>query len=67
MPSIQVLKEKYNNLEKDLNDLKSAFNSWVVVPGDGGAALKAASASWAGQTVTLTQANEIENEKVKHG
>jgi len=58
---------KLNKLENDLNTLKSAFASWVVVPSDGGAALKASTAAWSGQTIPATTTLDIENSSVKHG
>lgn len=59
---------KLNNLESDLNSLKTIFStSWVVVPSDGGAALKVAAATWAGQTFTPTTAANIQSTTVKHG
>ena len=36
------LVQKLNTIEADINNLKAIFASWVVVPTDGGAALKAA-------------------------
>ncbi|MPM68723.1 hypothetical protein SDC9_115657 [bioreactor metagenome] len=58
---------KLNALESDLNSLKTAFSSWVVVPSDGGAALKAITATWAAQQLTSTNATELENSTIKHG
>lgn len=59
---------KLNNLESDLNNLKTIFSTtWIVVPSDGGAALKTAAASWAGQTLTPTTAANIQSTTVKHG
>lgn len=58
---------KLNNLENDLNTLKTAFTSWVTVPNDGGAALKTISATWAGQTFTPTTENNLQSTTVKHG
>ena len=50
---------KFNNtkavvdeIQSDIASLKSAFNSWIVIPSDGGAALKTSSASWAGTPLT---------------
>lgn len=57
---------KLNTIENDLNSLKAAFSSWVVVPADGGAALKTIAASWYGQTITPTLQTELEDTKVKH-
>ena len=39
---IDELVKKINDIESDINDLKQAFTTWVTVPNDGGAALKAA-------------------------
>ena len=62
-----TVQEKLNNLEDDLNNLKKAFTDWVVVPADGGAALKAIAATWAGQEITKTELPELENPAIKHG
>lgn len=64
---VNDLVQKLNKIEGDLNSLKTAFNSWVVVGGDGGAALKAISATWAAQSITPTQVSDIENTKAHHG
>lgn len=56
---------KINTIEKDLNALKNAFKTWVVTPYDGGAKLKAATATWSGASITLTKRADIENEKIK--
>jgi hypothetical protein len=61
------LTEKLNNLEQEFNTLKQAFNSWIVVPSDGGGALKTITSSWASQNLTPTQRKEIENISVNHG
>lgn len=59
---------KVNKIESDLNTLKTVFSTgWVVVAEDGGAALKAAAATWAAQTITPTTANDIQSTTVKHG
>lgn len=56
-----------NNLENDITNLKNAFTSWAVTPSDGGAALKLASASWAGSPITNTQASDLENTNITQG
>ena len=58
------LVEQLNNLENDLNILKTAFNAWAPVPNDGGAALKTISANWAGNSLSLSQESQIENKKI---
>jgi hypothetical protein len=52
-------------LKNDLNALKTAFQSWVTVSGDGGAALKAITATWFGQQLPAPNPNELVNLKVK--
>lgn len=56
--------EAFNNLQNDINELKTAFNSWVVVPNDGGGALKAVSSTWAATNVPVTTQSQIENTKI---
>jgi hypothetical protein len=64
--NVNDLVTKLNNLENDINDLKTAFSSWIVVPNDGGAALKTISASWYGSPLVPTIATDIEDPNVKH-
>ena len=59
--------ERFNKIEQDINSLKQLFSGWVTVPSDGGAALKAITATWCGQMLAETQQSDIENTKVKHG
>ncbi len=58
---------KLNNLESDLNTIKAVFTAWVPVPNDGGAVLKSAAATWAGQIFIPTTASNIQSTTVKHG
>ncbi|MFN8238640.1 MAG: hypothetical protein U0T77_10770 [Chitinophagales bacterium] len=56
-----------NKIQQDLNALKTVFSSaWAVVPSDGGAALKAAAATWAGQTLELSNKDNLQNNKIRH-
>lgn len=64
---VDTLLNKLNAVETDLNNLKTAFASWVVVAADGGAALKAIAAAWYAQSLTPSTKVELENTKVKHG
>lgn len=65
---VAELTTKLNALESDLNALKTIFSTtWTPVPNDGGAALKAASATWYASTITQTIQGDIENTNVKHG
>jgi hypothetical protein len=57
--------DRLNKIENDINTLKTAFSTWVVVPSDGGAALKTAAGTWFGTQLTKTVKADIENEKIK--
>lgn len=59
------LTERLNAIERDLNALKQACSSWVPIKQDGGAALKASIASWAGQRLTETKIRDLENINIK--
>lgn len=61
------LTQKLNALESAVNQLKQIFSAWVPVPQDGGAALKTAASSWAGQQLQTTQRADIENDKIVQG
>lgn len=65
MVKIEPLITKLNNVEKAVNSLKQVFSSWTPVAQDGGAALKAAVASWANQQLTETKIDDLENPKIK--
>ena len=64
---VEDLVSKLNNLENDVNNLKQLITSWVVVPNDGGAALKSVLASWSGQSISITNSGDLENENITHG
>jgi hypothetical protein len=57
--------EKINTIEKSINDLKFILSTWVPVPSDGGAALKALLSSYY-MPLVLSNKIEIENKKIKH-
>lgn len=59
--------EQLNKIEQDVNSLKQIITAWSPIPNDGGAALKAAAATWAGQMLQTTNKTVLENPKVKHG
>jgi len=62
---IQDLVNKLNLLKSDINSLKTVFNSWVVVPSDGGAALKAIAATWSTSQLQTINVSDLENTKVQ--
>lgn len=64
---IDEIVNKLNAIEDDINTLKQAFTTWVTVPNDGGAALKAATATWYAQQLQSTTKNQLENELITHG
>ena len=63
---VSVATEKLNALEKDVNNLKQLFSTWVPVAQDGGAALKTAVTSWANSRLVESNKNELQNSKIKH-
>jgi len=65
---INAVKDKIKALEQQLNNLKTVFSTtWIPAPMDGGAALKAAIASWATQTINpLTSVNDLKDDKIRH-
>lgn len=50
-----------DEIQQDIASLKQVFSSWVTAPNDGGAALKAASATWAGTPLQ----ESIDNSKIE--
>jgi len=64
MVKVNDLVTKLNNLENDINDLKTVFSSWATTPNDGGAALKAAAATWYAASLTPTVKSDLENKKI---
>lgn len=63
---VEELKDQLNKTNQVVQAMMQTFSSWVVVPQDGGAALKTGMTSaLAGKTIG-NYAN-IENKKVKHG
>lgn len=63
---VENLTNRLNIIENDINSLKTAIAGWIPISQDGGAALKTAVTSWAGEQLTPTTRNDYENEKVKH-
>lgn len=55
---------RLNAMEKDINNLKRLFSSWVPATGDGGSALKGALAKWMSSAITETTREDVENEKI---
>ena len=66
--NIQSLVNKINAIENDLNSLKTVFKTtWIPATSpDSGAALKAAAATWAGQTISKTQTKDLEDKTITH-
>lgn len=48
------LKETIDELQQDVNNLKTVFSTWLPVPQDGGAALQVAAAAWYAAPLTKT-------------
>lgn len=64
--NIEQLTGKLNAIEDDINNLKTAMSGWVPSPQDGGAALKTAITTWAGQELAKSKRGDYEDETVKH-
>lgn len=58
------LKEVVDELQDDIATLKQNFTSWVPVPNDGGAALKTATATWAG-TALVKNIDDAKIDEIK--
>lgn len=65
MVIMQDAVKRFNKIEDDINSLKTAISAWTPTPNDGGAALKAAVASWVAQQLVKTIDSDIENTKIK--
>lgn len=64
--NVSALIDEIDTIKRDLNKLKTAFNSWVVTPQDGGNKLYIAASSWASSSLTMTDRDALEDTKVKH-
>lgn len=64
--NIEVLTTKLNNIEKDINNLKSVIQNWIPIAEDGGASLKTAASSWVAQRIELSSKTDYEDENIKH-
>jgi len=62
----QDLIDDINGIKSDLNTLKNIFSAWTPATGDGGNALKLASATWYGSQLDDTQIDNVTNERLKH-
>jgi molybdopterin-binding protein len=67
IPKVEPINEQLNAVKSQLNELKTLLNSWIPVPTDGGAALKAVITTWSASSMALSTKADFENEKVKHG
>jgi hypothetical protein len=63
---VTELTNKINVLENDINTLKTLLSTWVPVPSDGAASLKATLSTYFSQNITPTIKTDIENDKIKH-
>jgi hypothetical protein len=67
LAKVEVLTEKYNNLENKVNDLINAYNAHTHAGVQTGAGSSAVTTSIITGTLTPTNQSEIENENVQHG
>jgi hypothetical protein len=66
MTDITKLTDKINIVEKDLNTIKDVFAKWTPVVQDGGASLKAASATWSSTSIEVTAIDDIKDPLIKN-
>jgi len=64
---VEELVAEINAIKQDLNLLKTAMSTWVVVPTDGGATLKAVAATWYAQQLLPVTSAQLSNPIVSHG
>lgn len=64
--NIEDLVSHMNTIEDDINNLKNIMSGWSPVAQDGGAALKGAITTWAGQSITKTKKSDFEDTKITH-
>lgn len=60
-----VLEDKIDQIKAVLDAIQQAFTTWVVVPGDGGAALKTLASGFI--SLPVPDSENLQNEKVTHG
>jgi len=63
---IKELTNKLNNIEKDINNMKTAIAGWTPVSQDGGAALKTSLSDWFSSSLQITQKEDIEDTNITH-
>lgn len=57
---------EWQGIKDDVNRLKTVFAGWIPSPGDGGAALKTAATSWAGNELPAVNRQALEDTKFTH-
>ena len=64
--NVETLISELKAIKDDLNMLKSKFQSWKVVPNDGGGALKTAIAGWSAVKLRPTDRDALVDDKITH-
>lgn len=64
--NVETLISELKAIKEDLNTLKSKFQSWKVVPNDGGGALKTAIAGWSAVKLRPTDRDAFIDDKITH-
>lgn len=65
IPVSRSVAARLNNIESDINTLKSLLSSWITIPSDGGASLKVLLGTWYTNSLQKTSIRDIENDKIK--
>jgi hypothetical protein len=67
IPNVQPLADALSAVQKDINNLKTAFAGWTPAPNDGGAALKTSlTANYPTAPLAVTTKTDIEDTTVTH-
>lgn len=64
MPLSKKVVDRLNSIERDINKLRSAMQTWIPITQDGGAALKTALTGWLSSSLNVTTVSDIANNKI---
>lgn len=64
VPISQNVKDRLNNIEIEINNLKNLLGTWTPVPNDGGASLLLLLTGWVNTALSETQDSDIQNDDI---
>lgn len=65
VPVAEDVKDRLNNIELEINDLKNLMGTWTPATNDGGAALKTILTGWINTWISETQLSDINNPDIE--